>query len=115
MSLLPSYRVSSPDEIRLLHKEVAYGEIHGVSAALDTHAEHVVVNEVSIEHELDSLGTAERPALPKHTAEPRRSSSSNVATANIVKTYELTIESGLHDRRGFVARFPLIHRFTNWR
>lgn len=57
--LLPRYRVPGLNELWLFDKKVPHREVQGVPAPFDTHAEHVIVHEVAVEHELDGLRTAE--------------------------------------------------------
>jgi len=54
-SLLPRDCVPRLDDSRFFDKQVPNGEVDGVAAALDAHAEHVVVHEVVVEHELDGF------------------------------------------------------------
>jgi hypothetical protein len=69
IDLLPGDGVIRRDKVRFLYEEIADGEIGRVTSSFDSNGKHVIVNEITVEYELDSLRSVERTHFSKYVTE----------------------------------------------
>jgi hypothetical protein len=84
------------DKIWFFYKEITDGKIDCVTSPLNSNGKHVVINEIAIEYELDSLRSVKRTHLSKHVAE----FSNGVVQVFLIGTIQEIFQAGNgHTRR----------------
>ncbi|GAB3321922.1 hypothetical protein [Haloplanus salinarum] len=94
--LFPGDSVIRRDEVRFLYEEIPDREIDRVTSSFDSNGKHVIVDEITVEYELDSLRPVERTHISKYVTE----FSSGVVQVLLVGTVQEIFQAGNGHTRG---------------
>lgn len=56
------------DDARLFHEEVAHWEVDCLPTSFNSNSEYIVINEVTIEHDLNRLWSSKRSAFSEYSS-----------------------------------------------
>jgi len=56
-------------KVRFLYEEIADGKIDRITSSFDSNGKHVIVDEITVEYELDGLRSVERTHFSKYVTE----------------------------------------------
>jgi hypothetical protein len=94
--LFPGDSVIRRDKVRFLYEEIAHGEIDRVTSSFDSNGKHVIVDEITVEYELDSLRPVERTHFSKYVTE----FSDGVVQVLLIGTIQEIFQAGNGHARG---------------